>query len=69
MVYELVGNKDIRGNREKDTRKQGKKYVVTGSEKALRQIRSSGHTHWGGRPYISEHPPLYMRADGRYRFL
>ena len=62
-------SEDIRRKREKDTRKQGKQYDVTGREKALRQIRSSGHTHWGGRPYISERPLLYMRADGRYRFI
>lgn len=50
-------SENIRGNREKDTRKQGKKHDVTGREKALRQIRAAGRMNWGGRPYISERPP------------
>ena len=47
-------SENIRGNREKDTRKQGKKHDVTGREKALRQIRAAALIYQSVRPDMCE---------------
>ena len=61
--------KDIRGNREKGTGKQGARRHVTGRDTASCQIRAGARMNWGGRPYILERPPWYAGAVGRTRIL
>ena len=60
---------DVRSKREKGACGQEKSRLQTGKKARGGSLSPHALTNKGGRPYILEHPPLYVGAVGRNRVL